>query len=67
MSEPVMIPHQRRQGRTLAAESAFRKALDEGKRVFTGGPSLNGVYFEVSLGEDGAIVYTALERRPEGV
>lgn len=68
MTEQVLILGGRRQGRTLQAEPTFRKALAEGKRVFTGGPNLNGVYFEVTLPDpDGPVVYTALTARPEGV
>lgn len=68
MPETVFIEGGRRSGRTLAAEAAFRAALGEGKRVITGGPKLNGVWFEVDLNEvDGSIIYTALVSRPEGV
>jgi len=67
MAESILIPHGKRQGRTLAAEGAFRAALAEGKLVFTGGPTLNGVWFAVSLSDDDQIVYTALTARPEGV
>lgn len=67
MSERVLIAHGKRQGRTLSNEAAFRAALAEGKQVFTGGPKLNGVWFEVTLGDGDAIVYTALTARPEGL
>lgn len=68
MSDRILIQGGKRQGRTLANEAAFRKALAEGKRVFTGGPNLNGVWFEVTLPDpDGPVVYTALTARPEGV
>lgn len=66
MGESVLIEGGRRQGRTLQNEGKFRAALEDGKRVFTGGPTLNGVWFEVTL-VDGAIVYSALTSRPEGV
>lgn len=62
--ERVLIDGGRRNGRTLQNEPRFRQALEEGSRVFTG--PRQGVWFEVTL-LDGAVVYTALEKRPEGV
>lgn len=64
MSDRVLIAGGARMGRTLQYERAFRKALADGKDVFTG--PRNGVWFRVSLdGQD--VVYTALTARPEGV
>lgn len=64
MPERVLIDGGRRNGRALQAEPAFRKALAEGKEVFTG--PRQGVWFAVTL--DGEmIVYTALPAQPEGL
>lgn len=65
MPETVNIPGGHRQGRSLGNEAAFRAALADGKRVFTG--PRNGVFFEVTIGADNVIAYTALPKRPDGV
>ena len=62
--EMVLIAGGRRQGRTLANERDMRAALAEGRLVFT---RLNGIFFAVSIGEEGEVVYTAQERKPEGL
>lgn len=62
MSERVLIGHGQRKGRLLTNEPAFRKALADGKEVFTG-PKV-GVWFSVALNDADEIVYTALPKRP---
>jgi len=62
--ERVVIEGGQRRGRTLANEAAMRRALADGKEVFTG--PRNGVWFAVTLDGD-KITYTALPKRPEGV
>jgi hypothetical protein len=64
MSDSILIEGGRRQGRTLQNEAAMRRAMAEGKTVYT---VRNGVFFAVTAPGDGPVVYTALEQRPEGV
>jgi hypothetical protein len=65
MAERILIAGGRREGRTLQFEHVMRAALAEGKTVFTG--PRNGVWFEVTAREDGALNYFPHTKRPEGV
>ncbi len=62
--EQVFIEPGKRTGRALANEPAFRRAIGAGSKVIT---KLNGVYFAVSVGDDDAIVYEALAKKPPGM
>lgn len=63
MTNQVLIPAGRRNGRTFDNEVEFINALDAGQQVFT---TRNGVYFEVTADGDG-VRYTALVTKPEGI
>lgn len=63
MSDKVLIPAGRREGRTFDNEREFLDAMDAGKQVFT---TRNGIYFEVTAAE-GGVRYVALTAKPEGI
>lgn len=65
MGERVLIEGGRRSGRTLQFEHVMRKALADGKEVITG--PRNGVWFSVTLSDDGSLSYFPHTKRPEGV
>lgn len=67
MGEAVLIDGGPRNGRRLNNELAFRRALADGKDVYTfRGKDGGGVWFRVTLDGDD-VRYTALIGRPAGV
>lgn len=63
MTNRILIPAGRRDGRSFDNEQEFLNAMDAGNQVFT---ERNGVYFEV-VADGSGVRYEAQSDRPTGI